>query len=161
MLKLEERNWIRRAMALGRGACVEDGVALLASCPESFRSSPDYGVYAGIYLGRVLTVVSRGRGGIPGDVMDLLYASIDGWTMWPPESMAALIERCGPRLLLALLFAWPRPARSRRPFFVGVYLGMFIEGHEETEDLSDRKLDALVAVLGAHRRPDADGDSLI
>lgn len=159
-LGAEELNWVESALRLGLRAPVADGAALVASCPAGFRASPDFGYFAGIYTGRCIEIDRKAEGAIAEPVLNNLYSAIGSFTVFDPSLLVYALGSLVPSALLPLFAGWPQAILALRPFYIGVFFGLYLEKAEYTEVADEKVRDSLFRTLAMHRRP-GNGPSVI
>ena len=153
------RDWIQRAIDLGCDAPIEEALRHLTACPGAFTTSPDHAYYAGLLIGRLIEIDRAGTASVDDDCLDRAFAVIEPYTVFPPATAVYALAGLDPRCLLALIATWPREHDGRRPFYLGVMLGILTENPAIRQAIGAPAVDELFDMLEGSRRPDA-GDTL-
>ncbi len=168
-LKAEERAWLGSIIAQNPFfGPLDRAVEALASCPKSFRLSPDYGVMAGMICAKfILEDRAEDEAMLPMEQKKVTPALLEAflklcepWTCFPPYACYYLLACLDPKVIFAMLVVWPSRWTALRPFFLGVLKGFLIFPPELDEAWTDDMLDVLDTLTASHRRPAHDGPSL-
>ena len=165
----EEQSWLARLNAQNPFfGPIDMAVVALASCPESFRLSPDYGVMLGMICAKFILEdraedearLAKEQKRVTPALLNAFLKLCGPWTGFPPYACYFLLASLDVKIIFAMLVVWPRRWAVLRPFFLGVLKGFLIFPSELDPVWTDDMLDVLDGLTAFHRRPAHKGSSL-
>ncbi|MCR5259620.1 MAG: hypothetical protein K6E40_15895 [Desulfovibrio sp.] len=161
--------WIDMARRAGWQSPIKKSFRICGECPELFLSSPDFAFYAGVAAGR-LTQIDKTPGHprkielayMSGDLQTKFFERIERFTVLDAPNLLCTMAFTPPAAVFPLFndAIWPERLLSRRPFFVGWFLGQCMEGEESAARILSMPSarEEVRAMLASHRLP---GPSLL